>query len=1057
MPSADARALINKGRACLLGLIALCLSGSLWAFTPAASPLLSAAAVTPNLMLLVDNSGSMNSLIRATDFDQTATFPQVYVPSSCGFNRGVYSCSYNTALDMDNENLFQGNLSSGECSNSNYSAFKVAGSNSVYCLNIPDPVGGGNTRLSAKYMSYLIAKMTGTTKDYTDGSIPNDYRINVARNAATAIVKANTSLRIGLASYNAPRTGDSGPGGNITRVVSDLQATSTTTGAQATTNYNNLLTSIAGLGATSNTPLAETYYEVTRYMRGLYPFSNYNPTISGVRYTSPIQYRCQKNYGVVITDGLPTYDRTFPTSSADSSTGDPALASPETRTLPNWDGINNDGDNLNGDGEGDTLYLDDIAKFAYDIDMRSSGTDLAGKSWDATDFPQQNMLTYTVGFTTTQQMLSDAAGYGHGTYYQASDASTLAAALNNALSSINSKSGSGGAGSSSSSTLTSSTVYYQTLYDPTDWRGIIRAYPYNTDGSVGTTLNWTTDTTIVPASSLPTFESWNGTSVISLAYASFTTTQQGYLNANLPTGLTGNDLINWSKGTNKTGLRTRAVLLGDIINSPLSYVAPTAQTASNTTTDTTYTTYLTTKSTNMSPVLVVNANDGFTNVINPATGARLYAYLPSSALPTLYTVSSTSYVNGTSHTFLNDGQITVADVQINGGWKTVAFDGTGAGGKTFSAIQLFDAANSNVRKALWEISAPATSTTSNALNDLGYAYAKPEIARLPDGRWAAFIANGYGSYTGHAALYVVDVATGAVITELVADASETTGGNGLSSVKLKVDATSTVQAAYGGDLKGRMWKFDLSSTSISSWGVAFSGKPLFTAPGGTSQPITAQPLLVNNNTSGLMVYFGTGKFNETVDKTTTATQAFYAVWDKDGGAGNYTVSNLAAQAITGTFTSSGSTYMTTTSNTVDYTSQYGWYLPLTYNNTLVGERVIYQAVYLYGRILFTTAGVDTTDPCASQGFGRLVVLDALSGGELTTAVLDTNGDKKVTSADVASSGKIYTSGIPTLTAVVTISSTLAVATVQTSDGGPPDNPTINLPTGGGRIMWRQIQ
>ena len=41
----------------------------------------------------------------------------------------------------------------------------------------------------------------------------------------------------------------------------------------------------------------------------------------------------------------------------------------------------------------------------------------APKSWDAADFPKQNMLTYTVGFTTTQQMLSDAASYGHGAYY----------------------------------------------------------------------------------------------------------------------------------------------------------------------------------------------------------------------------------------------------------------------------------------------------------------------------------------------------------------------------------------------------------------------------------------------------------------------------------------------------------------------------------------------------------------------------------------------------------------------------------------------------------------
>ncbi|WPP02315.1 PilC/PilY family type IV pilus protein [Pseudomonas sp. HR96] len=1044
-------------RACLV-LLLLSLGQSAAAFTPAASPLLSAAAVTPNLMLLVDNSGSMNSLIRASDFDQSlTTWPQLYV-YGCGYSGRNYVCNYSTALDMTSENLFVGDFSQGDCSNSAYNAFKVQGSSTLYCLKLPDPVGNGNTRISARYISYLISKMSGTTKDYTDGSIPNDYRINVARNAATAIVNANRSLRIGLASYNAPRGGDSGPGGNITRVVSDLQATSSTTSAQATTNYNNLLTSIAGLGATSNTPLAETYYEVTRYMRGLYPYYYYNPGISGVRYTSPIQYRCQKNYGVVITDGLPTYDRSFPSSTSDSNTGDPALAVAGAGTLPNWDGNSaNDGDDLNGDGEGDTLYLDDIAKFAYDIDMRTGLSDLANKSWDAADFPKQNMLTYTVGFTTTQQMLSDAASYGHGAYYQASDAATLAAALNSALSSISSKAGSGGAGSSSASTLSSGTAYYQTLYDPTDWRGIIRSYPYNSDGTVATTLNWTTDTTIVPASTAPLFQSWNGTTAINLVYGNFTAAQQATLSANLPTGITGTDLVNWAKGVNKTGLRTRTVLLGDIINSPLTYASPTAQTASNTATDTSYTTYLATKAAAMNASLVVNANDGFTDVINPANGARIFAYLPSSTLASLYTVASTSYVNGTAHTFLNDGQTTVADVQINGNWSTVAFNGTGAGGKTFSAIQLFN--GTNTLGALWEISAPATASTSNPLNDLGYAYAKPQIARLPDGRWAAFIANGYGSNSGVAALYVINVADGSLITKLVVDSTETT--NGLSSVALKLDATSTVQAAYAGDLKGRMWKFDLSSTSISAWGLAFSGKPLFTAPGGANQPITAPPLLVNNNSSGRMVYFGTGKFNETTDKTTTYTQAFYAVWDKDGGAGNYSVANLAAQSITGTFTGTGGTYMTTSGNTVDYTSQYGWYLPLSYNSTLVGERVIYQAYYTLGRILFTTAGVDTTDPCSSQGFGRLVVLDALAGGMLTTAVLDTNGDKVVNASDTASSGKIYSSGIPTLTAVVSIagSSTTADAISLTAglSDGTIDNQIMKGGGAGGRILWRQIQ
>ncbi len=231
-----------------------------------------------------------------------------------------------------------------------------------------------------------------------------------------------------------------------------------------------------------------------------------------------------------------------------------------------------------------------------------------------------------------------------------------------------------------------------------------------------------------------------------------------------------------------------------------------------------------------------------------------------------------------SHKFLVDGQVGVFDTQSGSVWKTVALGGTGAGGKTFYAVQLFDATAGNVLRALWEISAPVVASTTNAFNDLGYAYARPEVARLADGRWAAFISNGYGSNSGVAALYVVDIRDGSLIRKIVINSSET--GNGLSSVKLRVNSQNVVQAAYGGDLKGRMWKFDLSGTSPTAWGVAFAGQPLFTTSGGATQPITVQPLLADNPQGGTQVFFGTGKFNETADKLNKDLQGFYSIWGR---------------------------------------------------------------------------------------------------------------------------------------------------------------------------------
>jgi type IV pilus assembly protein PilY1 len=688
--------------------------------------------------------------------------------------------------------------------------------------------------------------------------------------------------------------------------------------------------------------------------------------------------------------------------------------------------------------------------------MRSTGTDVTGKSWDGAEFGRQYLNTYTVGFAVTNQMLSDAARYGAGKYYPATDSEGLNSALSSALSDITSKAGSGGGGTSNGATLSSTSSFYQTTYDPRDWRGTIKAFGFTSTGTVNTAAaQWTTDTAIVPGATAPTYQSWNtATNVpITLAYGNFSPAQQTSLSQGLPTGITGNDLVEWSKGTNKTGLRVRSVLLGDIISSPLVLASPNDQTASDLVNDTSYSTYLATKATNMNASLVVNANDGFFSVINSTNGTRRYAYMPSSVLPSLDMIADPAYINGVSHKFLVDGQVGVFDAQLGSVWKTLALGGTGAGGRAFYAVQLFDASAGNAIRALWEISAPAIANTVHPFNDLGYAYARPEVARLADGRWAAFISNGYGSNSGVAALYVVDIRDGSLIRKIVVNSSET--DNGLSSVKLRVNSQNVVQAAYGGDLKGRMWKFDLSGTSPTTWGLAFAGQPLFTAPGGATQPITAQPLLADNPQGGIQVFFGTGKFNESADKLNKDLQGFYSIWDAIGGGGQITVASLQAQSITGIIPGATGQFVTTSQNDVAYPAKKGWFLPLVYNNALTGERVINPASLVLGRVVFTTAAVDTTDPCASFGTGKLIEVDAFNGKMLNYAVLDTNNDGSINTLDTISAGVVFTGGIPTLSAVVSANGATNMV-VNDSGGGITDLLTKSV-GGSRRIMWRQIQ
>lgn len=1046
--------------------LALYLTAPVYAFTPAQAPLLSSPTVPPNLMLLVDNSGSMYNIIWDSGFDPAvARTPVSYLPN-CLNGLLVVPCP-NLVEISGNETLSLADVSSlglvGLSLQCLLGGIPIYRNGFQRCMKLPDPAGNGQTRYTANYLSWLIDHVSQNLlgfRDYTNGVIPTDYRMGVAKSVATNLVTNNTTLRIGLAQFNEP-SNDLGPGGRISRIITDLSPVTATvyqpavTQTQATANINALKNAIAALTPTTNTPMAETWYEVTRYFRGM---SSYYPSPQ-TTYTSPIQYRCQKNYGVVISDGLPTYDRSFPTN-------DPDDVSNSTRSLPNWDlNAANDGANLNGDGEGDTLYLDDLAKFAYDIDMRktSDGSDLTGKSWDTTGFNKQNMSTYTIGFTSlSNQMLIDAADdtHGRGKFYQTSDSTGLTNALNLALSDIYAKAGSGGGGAASSSTLSSSTQVYQTLYDPTDWHGTIKAYNLDaTTGEPQTTAAWNTDSQITNTSPGPLFESWNtGTSAkITLSYSSFSAAQQAVLTGN-SLGVTGAQLIAWTQGTANTKLRTRTRLLGDIINSPLAVALPTDKTSADLTGNTSYATYLTNKAANMNFNLLVNANDGFFNVINPSSGVRRYAYMPSTALASLTTIAAPTYGSGT-HKFTVDGQIAVFDTQLNTSWRTVAYGGTGAGGKAYFAIKLFEG-SSNAIGALWEVRAPDTSTPTNLFNNLGYAYSKPDMARMADGTSIVVLGNGYGSFTGNASLFVLNANTGALIREIPIPTQSGETDNGLSSVKLRVNAQNVVQAAYAGDLKGRMWKFDMSSAASTGWGVAFNNQPLFTAPGGAAQPITVQPMLLDHPTNGKLVYFGTGKFMEVADKTTTGQQAFYAIWDADGGTGNIVQSGLQAQTINaGTVTGSGATYTTTTNNDVDWASKKGWYLALATAAPFVGERIIYPAQTTRGRILFTTAAVNSADPCESTGTGRLFILDAAKGGMLNYAVLDTNGDGRIDASDTRVSAIAFGTGIINLVAMFAGNSGDPDKILLTSSNGDllPGSMAGAVGNVYQRIMWRQIQ
>jgi len=172
------------------------------------------------------------------------------------------------------------------------------------------------------------------------------------------------------------------------------------------------------------------------------------------------------------------------------------------------------------------------------------------------------------------------------------------------------------------------------------------------------------------------------------------------------------------------------------------------------------------------------------------------------------------------------------------------------------------------------------------VNDMGYSYSKPVVVQSYSGAhpWIVITGNGYNSPNGNSVLFILDADTGAVIRKIEAG---TGPDNGLSSpIAVDVNHDDVVDFVYAGDLKGNLWKFDLTGDCATNWQVAFENSgnqaPLFVArgPAGAPQPITSQPdVMLHPEKDGYIVCFGTGKFLGAGDYSDTQIQTIYGIWD----------------------------------------------------------------------------------------------------------------------------------------------------------------------------------
>ncbi|HFC2044817.1 TPA: PilC family type IV pilus tip adhesin, partial [Neisseria gonorrhoeae] len=246
--------------------------------------------------------------------------------------------------------------------------------------------------------------------------------------------------------------------------------------------------------------------------------------------------------------------------------------------------------------------------------------------------------------------------------------------------------------------------------------------------------------------------------------------------------------------------------LGDIVNSPIVAVGGYLATA---------------------------ANDGMVHIFkkNGGSDERSYnlklSYIPGT-MPRQYFDNDTSALKGSTlaqelRTFAEKGY--VGDrYGVDGGFvlrqvedRVFMFGAMGFGGRGAYALDL-SKINGNYPAAapLFDVKDGDNNGKNRVKVKLGYTVGTPQIGKIRNGKYAAFLASGYAakdinSNDNKTALYVYDLkdTLGTPIAKI-----EVQGGKGgLSSPTLvDKDLDGIVDIAYAGDRGGNMYRFDLSNS-----------------------------------------------------------------------------------------------------------------------------------------------------------------------------------------------------------------------------------------------------
>ncbi len=992
----------RQGCVAILVVLLFFLPGTLCASSQGIPPIVT-TTVAPNVMIILDNSGSMKNGSKGLSYPPDAvyaiaekmysysSFPFIFYNSACKQNVIQMADDINDAPDRWLPNLPGIKLVSsgfpffwGEY-HYDPTDFIPLSAGTIHTIQ-SRLSGRGATRMMLGGVRWIFFKGSwGAANSNFDN--PNGEgrlsKITVAKWSVSKLVMHASDVQFGIMTFLSGCSKNSGA--KVIFPCTDLTKDYDRDGRE---DKEDLLNYVSSIYPDTCTPLANALYEACCYYGGLrsscyltdrsYVSNAFHKKImKGNHYVSPIEYWCQKSFVILVTDGESYQDGGNVPGAIEDYDHDGNACDGTCWISTGWH---------RGYYKSDSL--DDVALYGYKHDF--------APSLGSGDNAIQNFSTYTIGFgkgaaTTLLEETADDH-HGHGAYYDAKDQAALYGSLQAALNDILFRLSSGSSAAVLSTSGTTTDKMFRAMFHPKGWRGFLECYTLPIQA--GATPLWEAgallhtrqpdDRSIFTATSAtPTSREVFDTSNLALTAVLLGVPRRA--RTSLIRYIRGGYQASWGyRDRDPDQMGGDQWKLGDIVDSsPVVRAEPRAfwdTSASYGSPGVSGYTAFRIHRQNRTPLVIVGANDGMLHAFNVSDGSESWAFIPYNLLGSLKHLSEEPY----AHTYYVDLTPAIADCKIGGGasgdqgWHTLLLAGERQGGHAYFALDITGDVDEGYPIPLWEFTD----------GDLGETWSVPQIGLVTDGgasryRWMGVFGSGYvdtGFSTKKGYLYGVDMADGSQIFKIKVDDS---GGNVLASPALvDFNDDTLTDRIYVGDLLGRMWKVTIPEGHASHTTV----QPLISL--GATQPIRVRPSLSFFDRTGgqvMAVYFGTGRFDTAEDKKLTDTQSFYCVLDE----GTLPVArtdlvNADAPGVRGYCSPQGKLP----------TGKRGWY----YDLPNPGERVVASSLLMGGIVFFTTF-TPNNDVCGYGGVARLYALKYDTGCAPDHPVLDVNGDNIVDATD----------------------------------------------------------